>query len=169
MRAASSRRARTIASGGAAAAVRRWLRPGKEAVPLSGHGADEAWPPPVVLELHSEVSDVTIDEVALRDVVRAPERVEDRLAAERPPGIRREQVEQCLLYRGEVQDRRSRLHALVEQIELETTHLDDRYERHGHAVRAPHQRERARHELFGADGHGDEVVGTVLERRELRL
>src|SRR5438874_7843640 len=120
MRAASSRRASTTASGGAGVVRRRAfaLWTDKEPVALPRHRADEAWPAPVVLELHSQVADVTIHQVALRDVVRAPERVEDRLTAERLPGVRREQVQQRLFYRGEMQDRRSRLHTLVEQIEL---------------------------------------------------
>src|SRR5207248_8569057 len=101
MRAASSRRARTTASGGAGVVRRRALWTDKEPVALPRHRADETWPAPVVLELHSQVSDVTIHQVALRHVVRAPERVEDRLAAKRLPGVRCEQVQQGLLYRGE--------------------------------------------------------------------
>src|SRR5207237_6715506 len=96
MSAASSRRARTTASGGAGVVRRRALWTDKEPVPLPRHRADETWSAPVVLELHSQVSDVTIHQVALRDVVRAPERVEDRLTAKRLPGIRCQQVQQRL-------------------------------------------------------------------------
>src|SRR5256885_7442818 len=167
--AASSRRARTTARGGATVVRGRALWTDKEPVALPRHGADETRPAPVVLELHPQVADVTVDQVALRDVVRAPERVEDRLPGERLPGVRREQVQQRLFYRGEMQDRRPRLHTLVKEIELEAADLDDGDEGHGHAVRAPHQRQRARDQLFWAHGHGDEIVGAVLVRGELCL
>src|SRR5438093_10447405 len=62
----------------------------KKAISLARHCRDEPRAPPVVLELHAEVADVAIDQVALRDVISPPERVEDHLAIERLSGVRRQ-------------------------------------------------------------------------------
>src|SRR5881397_2807344 len=141
----------------------------KKAISLARHGRDEPRAPPVVLQLYAEVADVAIDQVALRDVVGPPERVEDHLAIERLSGVRRQQVEQRLFDRRQVKDGRAGLGVLIEQVELEPPDVYDRHERHGAAVGASHERKRARDELLGTDRHGDEVVGALLEGPELGL
>src|SRR5206468_12037478 len=92
--------------------------------------------PPGVLELHAEVADVAIDQVALRDVISPPQRVDDHLAIERLSGVRRQQVEQRLFYCLQVKDGRAGLAVLIEQVKLEPPDLDDEHERHGAAVGA---------------------------------
>src|SRR6266849_4995329 len=61
---------------------------GNEAVSLSGRRLDVARSPPAVLELDAKISDVAVDEVAPREVIRSPEPVEDLIARERDLRIR---------------------------------------------------------------------------------
>src|SRR2546428_2393483 len=146
---ASVRRARTTARG-FGIGERGALVTDQEPVSLPRDGLDELGAAPIVLELHAKVAHVAIDEVALGDVVGPPERIEDRLAVDGLAGIRRQEIQERLLDRGELQHRRPRADLAIEQVDLEPADLDDRDERDRLAVRAAHQRERARDELLRA-------------------
>jgi hypothetical protein len=87
--------------------------------------SDEAWLAPVVVQSRAQVADLTVDDVALRDVIRAPQRVEDLLAGDHAPSVGRQQVEQALLQARQVQLRGSGVNAAFEDVDLELTDLDD--------------------------------------------
>src|SRR3989442_13030559 len=76
---------------------------GNEAVSLSRRRLDVARSPPAVLELDAKISDVAVDEVASREVIRSPQPVEDLLARERDPRIRRQEIQQGPLDRRQTE------------------------------------------------------------------
>src|SRR2546428_5122540 len=84
---------------GFADAILRGLR--LEPVALAGHCLDELRRAPVVAELHSQLADVTVDNVALDLELAAPDARQELLAAQHRARVCREQVEQRLLDRGE--------------------------------------------------------------------
>src|ERR1051325_7470444 len=99
---------------------------GDEAVAPAGDRADEPRGTPIVLELHAQVPDMPVDEIALRGVVRAPERIEDRPALERRSGVRREEIQQRLLGLGEVHPFAVRPNGPLEEVDVEAGDLDGR-------------------------------------------
>ena len=66
----------------------------QEAVALSGDRTDEAGPAPVFPELFAEIANVTIHDVALGDVVGAPERIENLVPSQGLPGVRCKQIQE---------------------------------------------------------------------------
>src|SRR5579859_1601320 len=66
-------------------AARRRRR--QEPIATPRHGGDEARLAPVVLEARAQVADLTVHDVALGDVVHAPERVEDLFTGDDAPGV----------------------------------------------------------------------------------
>jgi len=74
-----------------------------------------------------------------------------------------------LLHGGELERQRPDLDPLVEQVDLEGAHSDNRDEWDGVAVHPPGDREHPRHELLGDEGDGDDVVDAFVERGHLGL
>src|SRR6266542_5192611 len=69
-----------------------------------------------------------------------PERVEDLLARDHPPGVGGKQVQQALLERGQVQLRRTGAHGALQDVDIEVAELDHRHERQRIAVRPAQER-----------------------------
>src|SRR5712691_9027067 len=70
-------------------------RLGLEAVTRPGDGLDETRRAPLVTELHPELADVTIDDVALDLEFTTPDAREKVFSAPRPSGVRGEEIEKC--------------------------------------------------------------------------
>jgi len=141
----------------------------EESVPLTGDGADESRISPVIVQFHAQVSDVAIHHIAPRDVVGTPERVEDLLAPERLAWIGREEVQECLLHRGQLRVGFADLHPLIEEVDLQPGDFDHRDESDIVAVAPPHQGQRSCHQLLRDERHRDDVVGASIEGSELCL
>src|SRR5688572_19888735 len=75
------------------------------AVALGRHRLDEARRAPPLAELDSEVAYVPVDDVACNGAALSPDVREDRLAREHLVRMSEEQVQQCLLQRGQPESR----------------------------------------------------------------
>src|SRR5205823_2524690 len=73
----------------------------KETVALAGHRSDVSRLAPAIPELDPQISDMTVDDVALDHVVGAPQRVEDLFATDDAVRVRREEIQERLLQGGE--------------------------------------------------------------------
>src|SRR5207245_879229 len=156
------------ADGRTRAACGRSGRP-DEAVALPGYGRDVAGPAPIVLELRAEVPHMTVNEVALGQVIGAPELVENLFPSHGLAPVRREEIQERLLHRRHAERRRARADALVQQVDLEAGDGDDGHERHFVAVRAAHEGEHPSDELLRAEWDRHDVIHARVERGELRL
>ena len=67
------------------------------------NGGNESWTFPIILQPRSEVADLPIDNVALRNIVNTPERVENLFTGYYATSISGQQVQEALFERGEVQ------------------------------------------------------------------
>src|SRR5438132_4208791 len=102
---------------------------GDEAVASTRNSLDIAGLMPVVLKLRAEGTHVAVHDVALDHEVGTPKGVEDLLAGEDAPRVRREKIKQRLLERGEVQLVFAGQDLAVEDIDLELADTQPRHER----------------------------------------
>src|SRR5258705_1924848 len=109
------RRGRARVLGAAPAAVRERR---DEAISPAWDRRDEAGVAVVVLELDPEAADVAVDDVALGDEVRAPDRVQDLLARHDLTAPAREEVQEALLDPAQVDDRVAGPHLPVDDVDL---------------------------------------------------
>lgn len=123
----------------------------------------------MILQFHAQISDVAIHHIAPRYVVGTPERVEDLLAPERLARIGREQVQECLLHRGQLRVGFTDFHPLIQQVDLQPGDFDDGDESDIVAVAPPHQGQRPCDELLRHERHRDDVVGASVEGGKLGL
>src|ERR1700730_1599649 len=105
---------------------------------------DETWLPPVVVESRPQVTDLTIDHVALSDVVSPPQRVNDFLTCDDAASVGRKQVQQALLQGAQVQFRAPGANSSFQDVYLEFADVDGGREGHPVAVRAPQDRDHSR-------------------------
>src|SRR5712691_2032890 len=149
---------------GFADAILRGLR--LEPVALAGHCLDELRRAPVVAELHSQLADVTVDDVALDLELAAPDARQELLAAQHRARVCREQVEQGLLDRSERKVLIADTDPLFDEVDLETVQPDLGHEGDLDAVDASHERVRPCDDLIEREGHLDDVVDPPLERTQ---
>src|SRR2546428_2126414 len=140
-----------------------------EAVALAGHRLDEMRVAPAVAELYAKLADVAVDDVALDLEVLTPDAVEDELAAQRLPGTGREEVEQGLLERAELELARPDLQFPLEEIDLDAVEADRRHEADRDPVGAAEERERSGHDLIECERDLEDVVDPPLEGGELHV
>src|SRR5437867_465757 len=95
----------------------RHLRP--EAVSPSGHRLDEHGRPPVVAELHPQLANMPVDDVALNFELTTPDARQQLLTAQHLSGVRREKVEERLLDRGELELLAPNTDLLLHEVDLE--------------------------------------------------
>src|SRR2546430_10264863 len=131
------------------------------AVALAGHRLDEMRVAPAVAELYAKLADVAVDDVALDLEVLAPDAVEDELPAQRLPGTGREEVEQGLLERAELELARPDLQFPLEEIDLDAVEADRRHEADRDPVGAAEERERAGHDLIECERDLEDVVDQI--------
>src|SRR5687768_6534092 len=93
----SSLRNESVGSGTTAGLVRD-----RDHIALSAHRGEDIRPAPVVLELAPQVTDVAVDEVAVRLGVGSPDAVDDVLARHDATGVRDEHVKESALERCEM-------------------------------------------------------------------
>src|SRR5689334_9459321 len=89
-----------------------------ELIAPSWDGRDEARLPVIVLQLDAQAPDVPIDDVALGDEVRAPDRVEDLVAGHDPAAAAGEQIQEALLDTAEVDQRVPGPNLAAQDVEL---------------------------------------------------
>src|SRR6185503_5037135 len=89
-----------------------------ESVAAPGDRCDEPRVTVVVLELHSEAADMAVDDVALGNEIRAPDRIQDLVSRDDAPASAREQVQEALLYPAEVDDRFSGPDLAIDDVDL---------------------------------------------------
>src|SRR4029079_15795378 len=103
------------------------IREGRdEAVADTRHGGDEAWVPIVVLELDAQAADMAVDDVALRDEVGPPDRVEDLIPREDAAAAAGEQIQKALFDPAQVDDGRCGPDLAVNDIDLHLAEPDGR-------------------------------------------
>src|SRR5213593_4003252 len=124
-----------------------------ESVAGAGHGLDVARRAPLVVELHAQLADVTIDDIALDLELAAPDRREQVLAAQGLAGVGRQEIEERLLDGREVKGAAAHAHALLDQVDLETVELDPRHDRDGHTVCPPQERKGSSDDLVQRERH----------------
>ena len=108
-----------------------------------------------------------IHDVAFDHEVSSPQCVEDLLAAEHAARVRREQVQQCLLERGEVQLVLAGEHLTVENIDLEVSDAQAWHELADLTVSSAQHRPGAGDEIIWNERNADVVVSAALEGIEL--
>ena len=121
----------------------------------------------MVLQLDTEVSDMTVDDVAFSDIVRTPEVVENFVPSEQTSGVGSEQVEQTLFECREMQLRLPGSNTTIENVNFQIAKPKDRREHYGIPISPPHDRQYARNELLRGERYCQDVVHSPLERREL--
>src|SRR5438093_1010171 len=137
-------------------------RLGLEPIPRAGDGLDEAGRPPIVVELHTQLADVTIDNVALDLEFAAPDAGEKVFPAQRSSGVGGKEIEQSLLDRRELKVATADADALFDQVDLESIEPDLWHDGDGYPVGSPQERERASHDLVQRERDFDDVVGPAL-------
>src|SRR5439155_9141144 len=139
-----------------------------ESVTRSRDGLDVARRAPLIVELHAELADVPIDDIALDLELTTPNRGKKIFPAERLSGVRRQKVEERLLDRREVQDAAADADALFDKVDLKTVQLDLGDDRDGDAVRPTHQRKGSRHDLVQCERDLEDVVRAALVSAQLQ-
>src|SRR4051812_2700755 len=117
----------------------------------------------MALQLHAEVPDMPVDDVALRHVIGAPEIVQDLVTGQQPAGVGCQKVEQTLLDGGEVKLRVAGTYATVQDVDFQVAHPKQWSKYGGIAIGAPHDRRNARRQLFRGEGHGQDVVHSLFK------
>src|SRR5438477_838501 len=82
------------------------------------HRGDEARLAPVILESRTQVTNLAVDNIAFGDVVHTPQRVQDLLAGNHSASVGRQQVQQALLQRCEMELRATCPYGAVEDVDL---------------------------------------------------
>src|SRR5438270_12745142 len=101
---------------GCRAHIRLLLKP----VSATGNGHDITRRPPLVAELHAQLPDVTVDDVALDLELTAPDRREQIFAAQGFARVRGEEIEKRLLDRSELKVAARNAYALFNEVHLKT-------------------------------------------------
>src|SRR5207253_6435035 len=101
----------------------------EKSITLPRDGSYESGSLPVVFELQTQVPHVAIDDVASCGVILSPQSVQDLVPSQRLAGIGREQVQECLLHRGQYRPARSDLDLSIKEIDLQSRDFDDGDER----------------------------------------
>src|SRR6266571_6570335 len=100
-----------------------------ESITRTRHGLDVPRRAPLVVELHAQLADVTVDDVALDLELAAPDRCEQVLATQRLSGVRGQEIEERLLDRREVKVATAHGHALLDQVHFEAVEPDRWHDR----------------------------------------
>src|SRR5438552_2613956 len=140
---------------------------GLEAVTRSGHRLDESGRAPLVPELHPQLADVAIDDIAFDFELTAPDGREKVLTGQRFPGVGGKEVKEGLLDRGEVEHATADAHALFDEVHLESVEVDLGHDRDGDSVGSSHEGERAGDDLIEREGDLEDVVGPALVGAQL--
>src|ERR1700693_3551187 len=104
--------------------------------------------PVIVLQLDAQAAHVTIDDVALRDEIGAPGRVEDLLPRDDAPATAGQQVQEALFERAQRDDRLPGPHLAVDDIEFDLAEPYDRHEGQLGPGRPPTDDDRASEQLL---------------------
>src|SRR5512132_3950218 len=138
---------------------------GLEAVAAGRDGLDVARGAPVVTELHPQLADVPVDHVAFDLEGRAPDALQERLAGQDLARVRREDVEQGLLDRRELERFSAvELDGLLDEVDLDlATKPDLRHELRGDAARPADERVRASDDLVQRERDLNDVVGALFK------
>src|SRR5437667_1901010 len=138
-----------------------------EAIPRSGHRLDESGRAPLVSELHPQLADVAIDDIALDFELTAPDGREKVLTGQRFSGVGGKEIQEGLLDWGEVEHATADADALFDEVDLEAIEVDLGHDRDGDPVGSSHEGERAGDDLIEREGDLEDVVGPALVGAQL--
>src|SRR6266851_8870807 len=106
------------------AAVLTLVQARYECAATAGLGNNKTRKPPIVLQLRPETPYVAVYDAGVGHVVRPPQRVEDLLARDHSAGVGRQQVQQAVLQRGQLLQRRASPHRGIKDVDLELAQSD---------------------------------------------
>jgi hypothetical protein len=119
--------------------------------------------PEVVAELDAEAPDMPVHDPALRHEVRTPDQVQDLVPRDDAPGAAGKHVEDALLDAAQVGQGAPGTNLPVHDVDLDLADLDRRDDRKLGPRRPPADDDRTRKQLFGGEGHRDDVIDPEAE------
>src|SRR3989454_805804 len=135
---------------------------GLEPIARPGDCLDETRRAPLVPELHPQLADVTIDDVALDLEFAPPDAGKEVFPAQCPSGVGGEEIEKSLLDRSELKVAAADGDALFDQVDLESIESDLWHDRDGEPMGSSQEREWAGDDLIQRERDLDDVVHAAL-------